>query len=467
MQNNISSTFCALPWVHLSTRPDGSMRVCCTANASGVQDPDSSKRVNGGNAGIVKNENNMPANLNHTSLNDAWNNEYMCNVRKTMLKGEKPTSCLKCFKEEEAGVISKRQWETDYWGKIFDLKDIVSETKEDGSIPAKIRYLDLRLGSKCQLACVMCSPHDSSGWVKEWNEIYPKIENENLKRNSNWHMKGQVGGASYNWHLNNPTFWQDLYDQIPHMYQLYFAGGESTIIKEHYLLLEECIKRGYAKQIELRYNSNGIELPEKLFELWSHFRLVKFHFSIDAFGKQNEYIRYPTDWNTIEKNLHILDNTPDNVEVTIACTLMALNIYYFPDFIKWKLTQGFKKINKYPYGAGTINTHFAYYPPQLNVKVLPKEFKQKIVDKYENDFFPWLEDNWKLATGIPDSVSKEKWFSENYSIKRYKSILNFMNKEDWSQRLPETAEWIKRIDETRGLNFYEIFPDFNWLKNYE
>lgn len=42
-----------------------------------------------------------------------------------------------------------------------------------------------------------------------------------------------------------------------------------------------------------------------------------------------------------------------------------------------------------------------------------------------------------------------------------------MNKEDWSQRLPETAEWIKRIDETRGLNFYETFPDFNWLKTYE
>ena len=31
-----SKTFCILPWVHLSTRPDGQMRVCCTANASSV-----------------------------------------------------------------------------------------------------------------------------------------------------------------------------------------------------------------------------------------------------------------------------------------------------------------------------------------------------------------------------------------------------------------------------------------------
>ena len=31
-----SDTFCVLPWIHLSTRPDGAMRVCCTANASSV-----------------------------------------------------------------------------------------------------------------------------------------------------------------------------------------------------------------------------------------------------------------------------------------------------------------------------------------------------------------------------------------------------------------------------------------------
>ncbi|MCJ8275436.1 MAG: hypothetical protein MJK18_01235 [Bdellovibrionales bacterium] len=30
----ISPTFCILPWIHMSTRPNGHMRVCCTANAS-------------------------------------------------------------------------------------------------------------------------------------------------------------------------------------------------------------------------------------------------------------------------------------------------------------------------------------------------------------------------------------------------------------------------------------------------
>ena len=83
-----------------------------------------------------------------------------------------------------------------------------------------------------------------------------------------------------------------------HMYQLYFAGGESTVIEEHYTLLEEVVKRGYAKQIELRYNSNGVEMPQRLFDLWDEFKRVRFHYSIDAHGKQNDYIRYPSHGNT-------------------------------------------------------------------------------------------------------------------------------------------------------------------------
>ena len=48
-----SYTFCALPWIDLSSRPDGKMRTCCTSNASSVQDPDSNKKIGGGEVGVV------------------------------------------------------------------------------------------------------------------------------------------------------------------------------------------------------------------------------------------------------------------------------------------------------------------------------------------------------------------------------------------------------------------------------
>ena len=239
-----SKTFCALPWMHLSTRPDGNMRVCCTANASSVGATNDKKH--GGQVGVLRNEDGKPANLNNADLMSSWNNSYMRNVRKQMLSGQKPPACLKCFKEEDAGHMSKRMWETDYWLNRYSIDEIIKDTKEDGSIPPKIRYLDLRMGSKCNLKCIMCSPHDSSLWVKDWKEVYPKIKNPILKESMSWQNKGKVHGAGYNWHKDNPTFWNQLYEQIPHMYQLYFAGGESTIIEEHYTLLEAVVERGYA-----------------------------------------------------------------------------------------------------------------------------------------------------------------------------------------------------------------------------
>lgn len=453
----MSKTFCILPWIHLSTRPNGHMRVCCTANASSAG-PTPDKKY-GGEVGIVKNDDGKPANFNHTDLMDAWNNTYMRSARTTMRDGEVPASCTKCFKEEAAGHRSKRMWETDYWAKEGFTQDWALEGMEDdGTIEPNIPYIDLRFGTKCNLKCIMCSPHDSSMWVPDWNKLYPKIENENLKDSMQWNNKGRYDGASYNWHMNNPEFWEQLYKQVPNMKQLYFAGGEPLIIDAHYTLLEECIKRGHAKNIELRYNSNGVEWRDNLFDLWEEFRHVRFHYSVDSIGDMNDYIRYPSKWKRNEEVFHILDNTSDKIEITTACAVQVLNIFYLPDFVKWKMEQGFKKINRWPLGAGLINYHFVYHPAHLNVKILPQWFKDECAKKYE-EFYPWLEDNWELS-GAPD---KQTFLKAPYGIERLKGMISFMNSEDWSVRLPEFQEYIKHMDEIRNTDFKTTFSEMSGL----
>jgi hypothetical protein len=465
MKKTPSDTFCILPWIHLSTRPDGQMRVCCTANASSVG-PTNDKE-HGGQVGILKDEEGRPNNLNVSDFQTAWNSTYMRNVRKQMLNGETPPSCLKCYKEEAAGHNSKRMWETAYWGERFDIDQLVAETAEDGAIPPKLRYIDLRFGTKCQLACVMCSPHDSSGWIKEHSQIYPQVQNPSLKETMQWKDKGSINGSSYNWHKNNPVFWDQFNEQIPNMAQLYFAGGESLIIEEHYAILEQAIRSGHSHNLELRYNSNGVEWRSDLFDLWKEFKLVRFHYSVDDIGARNEYVRYPSKWDRTEEVFHILDSeTSANVEITVACAVQALNIYYIPDFLKWKLTQGFKKINMWPFGAGGINYHFVYHPPHLNVKSLPVWFKDEVERKYE-DFIPWWEENWEL--GVPEwhrgKVTQEQWRDASYGINRLRGMVKFMKSEDWSVRMPEFQEYIRLIDKTRGLDFATVYPEMRKIMN--
>jgi len=439
-----STTFCVLPWIHFATRPNGDMRLCCSANASGAGENHT--------VGLVKNEQGIPANFGHETPMSAWNNEYMKSVRTTMLEGKIPASCTKCYKEESKGVASKRIWETTYWmHEGIDLEELVSQTSIDGTIPEKLIYLDLRLGHTCNLKCVMCSPHDSSLWVSDHKKIFPTFKNIEIKNQMRW---DQASFDNY-WH-ENPDFWKEIYKQIPNLKQVYFAGGEPLLIKEHRQFLEEIIKRGYADKILIRYNTNGLLIDDSIIKLWKMFKKVKVGFSIDAYGDKNHYIRYPSDWDIIEKNLRILDNTPDNIEVSIATAIQILNIKHLPEFAKWKITQNYRKINfgnvtgGIQAGGGIFNMHLLYIPTFLSIKCLPEKDKKE-VRRLFNELKDWMYKNYRQ--------DNDYWQDNPYGWKRWQAVLNFMDSEDHTYLIPAFKEYVEKLDSLRKTKFKEVFPE--------
>jgi hypothetical protein len=158
------------------------VRVCCTANASGAGIDDNKS------AGLVT-EDGVNMNLREHTIEQVWNSKFMRDTRLQLLSDQIPTSCTKCFQEEANGITSKRQWETEVWNEQLDMDSIVNSVAEDGTLPVSIPYFDLRLGNMCQLKCVMCSPHDSSSWIKDWKLQYPKYKSVELKQDQGWDSK--------------------------------------------------------------------------------------------------------------------------------------------------------------------------------------------------------------------------------------------------------------------------------------
>jgi organic radical activating enzyme len=428
--------FCPLPWIHLATRPNGDVRLCCTSNASGAGAIDSKE------SGLVIQDGHI-MNLRDYSIEEVWNSPQMKATRLQMMNNEIPASCTKCFEEESKGITSKRQWETVVWKERLDIDAIVSTTKEDGSLPVSIPYFDLRLGNLCQLKCIMCSPHDSSSWIKEWKLQYPKYKTLELIKDQKWDDRNR----DYTWYQNN-KFLNEMKQQATFIKELYFAGGEPLLIPEHYKILEFMVETGNAQNCVLRYNSNGLELPEKLFDLWKHFKEVKFNFSIDAVGDRNDYIRYPSKWNDVVTNLERLDDTPDNITVNIACAVQLLNISSVTELVHWKASKNFKKINKAPYGAGLIGTHLVYLPSYLNVRVLPKHLKDQVAEQI--DYFCFRQ-------------SKNAEFQNNpYGLKRWQGLVHYMGSEDWSHKIPTLLDYLTTTDSVRGTCYTDVFPE---LKN--
>lgn len=445
-----SPSFCILPWIHIATRPNGDMRICCVANASGAESGDYT-------VGLVKKEDGTPANFGRDLPTEAFNNDYMKSVRKTMLAGEVPASCLKCYEEEQQGIASKRIWETGTWHlqEQLDIQELINETSEDGTVPYKLQYLDLRLGHTCNLKCIMCSPHDSSQWVPEHKKVYPIFQSNLIRKQMEWNP----GDFNNYWH-ENPEFWNQIYEQIPNIKQLYFAGGEPLVIKEHKMFLEEIIRRGYAANISLRYNTNLLKLDDAIIEIWKQFKKVKVGVSLDGFGDRVHYIRYPTDWATVEENLHKLDNTPDNIYCNIALCAQLLNIKHVPDFIKWKVNSKFKKINLeknivgQTNGGGLVGVHLVWIPTWLSLRVLPKEDKEE-VRKLFAELKQWLWDNY--------TQDDEFWVTNPYGWKRWEGILDWMDAEDQTHLLPDFREYITTMDKQRGLDFKTTFPEIAHL----
>ena len=443
-----SKTFCVLPWIHFATRPNGDMRLCCSANASGAGENHT--------VGLVKNEKGQPANFGRETPMSAWNNEYMKDVRLTMLEGKIPASCSKCIAEESRGVASKRIWETGSWMEDgIDVEELIKQTEEDGTVPEKLVYLDLRLGHTCNLKCVMCSPHDSSQWVGDHKKMYPLFQAKELKEQMSWDRKE----FNNKWH-ENPDFWKEMYAQIPNLKQVYFAGGEPLLIKEHKLFLEEIIRQGYADKILVRYNTNGLLVNDEIIELWKKFKKVKVGFSIDAVGDRNYYIRYPSDWDIIEQNLHKLDNTPDNIQVSIATAIQILNIKHLADFAKWKITQNFKKVNLentvggIQAGGGIVNMHLLYIPTFLSIRLLPAEDKAAVRRSFA-ELATWLHENYRQ--------DEDFWKQNPYGWKRWQAVLDFMDAEDHTSQLPAFKEYIESLDIVRKTEFSVVFPELKHL----
>lgn len=442
-----TSAFCVLPWIHFATRPNGDMRLCCSANASGAGDDHT--------VGLVKSEDGTPTNFSKTTPMQAWNNQYMKSVRTTMMEGKIPSSCTKCFAEEANGVASKRIWETVTWmDRGIAPKELLANTDKNGTVPEKLTYLDLRLGHTCNIKCVMCSPHDSSKWIKDWKQLAPVITDPEVKRQIDWNKSA----FNNKWH-ETESFWYDLYKQIPNLREVYFAGGEPLMIKEHKQFIEEIIRQGCHTNIILRYNTNGLLIDQELIELWKYFQKVKVGVSIDAVGDKNQYIRHPSNWNTIEKNLQLLDNTPNNIRVSIATAIQIFNIKHLPDFVKWKVNQKYRKINidsvrGIQAGGGLINMHLLYIPTFLSIQILPEQDKQEVRDRF-GDLKSWLYQNY--------TTDMDFWEKNPYGWKRWEAMLSHMDSNDHSNLLPGFKEYTNKLDKIRKVDASAVFPELAHL----
>ena len=120
-----------------------------------------------------------------------------------MLAGEKLQVIQSAIRKRRLDIDSK--WETEYWlNNGVNLDELLEQTYEDGSTTSKLRYIDIRMGTKC-LQVRLRDVSSMISWLgKRLEAVVSQITNELLKQTMVWENKGKEFGASYNWHKDNP-----------------------------------------------------------------------------------------------------------------------------------------------------------------------------------------------------------------------------------------------------------------------
>ena len=439
--------FCPLPWIMMAVRNNGDMRICCQANTAESR-------------GLYRKENDVPYNVEREPMAQARNSQLAKELRKSMLEGEAHEACIRCDREEKNGIRSRRIFEVNKSKDYFNFQTAKKMTKEDGSIDPKdipLQYLDLRFGNKCNIRCRMCGPTDSNAWYKDfvqlWNTPYYEeaigvvklVEDDK----GNWSPENDL----YDW-VDRDHFWSDVEENMDHLTYIHTVGGEPMLIERQFDLLEKCIEKDIAKNIELEYNSNGTVIPPKAWEYWKHFKTVKIGLSLDGTGKLNDYIRYPSKWHTIERNIKKLESYEGNLHLWFTYTVQVLNVFYLDDILKWKISNEFENFgasHKQPF----ISAHPLHNPLHFNIKILPPPVK-KIIEEKLRKVYGWLEDYFE-----ENQYSEKKQEIYRMSAKNIiEGYINYMNEEDLSHVFPKFWKVTKDLDKIRSQSFEEIFPDY-------
>lgn len=397
---NESKTFCMFPWTHLNVTPKGDIYPCCS------------------------NDYTQPfGNTKEITLKKAFNSDQMKQLRLDMLNERPNKICNFCYKHEEAGPHSFRNYSKEQFAKYFD--DIVPTTKEDGTVDDfKMRYFDIRFSNICNFKCRTCGSEFSSQWGAEMQKNYDPKHPIVIHADDG---KGDL--------LN------EVLSHIEHIDLAYFAGGEPLITEEHYVILEEMIRAGRT-EITLRYNTNASNIKYKnhdVLDLWKHFKRVELSCSVDHYGERAEFLRSGTDWGKVESNLLTFRDL-DSVIFQMNTVFSIFNYSTIGEFYQYLKDKGIVRKEDWYHSL-----YLAVHPGYYSAKSLPKELKLEA----ELKAMKWVESNTNDGTSLARLVT---------------DAVNFAKDGDtWPAYRKEFLGHTKSLDRIREESFWKTFPELNKL----
>ena len=241
---------------------------------------------------------------NTKSLNGVLKSPFWKDLRTHLDNGNKISNCNSCWKVEQVGGESRRNW----------INKVTNPT-----YPIKFEDIEIGLDYTCNMMCRICKPSQSSKWNTSSvaRDLYARRP------------------AIYK-RVTNSKDYQDKIKEVlensylGHIKRVRLVGGEPFYSKNFEWFMDKLVTETSLEDLTFAVNTNGSLIPkdyilERMFKMKS----VSIDFSIDAVGNLASTTRWGVLWETIEKNIDTwiqLSKQHTNIKLSVHSTISLLNI---------------------------------------------------------------------------------------------------------------------------------------------
>ncbi len=275
----------------------------------------------------------------------------VASIRADIAVNKRNSQCNYCWKMEDIGAQSDRQIQNETLSSLtgHSVVELAANARLGNS--AVIKY-KIDAGNFCNATCVTCEPGSSSSWGKLHNQYFDqKIPIVDMLRETS-------------------DFFDDIdYKQAQH---ISFTGGEGTMIKTHWRILERLIAVGNTDCV-IGFVTNGSFIPTaRQMNILKQFNTVQFCYSIDGIESRYEYMRFPLSWNQTVQNIQWARE--QGFDISASYTISNLNVMYYPETVGWFID------NNIPFLENLVDRP-AYFAPSI----LSDSVKHSIVQQTQNN----------------------------------------------------------------------------------
>ncbi|MGE3261034.1 MAG: twitch domain-containing radical SAM protein [Bacteriovoracia bacterium] len=400
----LPENFCILPFTTMLVRADASVSVCCLNSSSAT------------------NEGGEQLHLYKDPLKRAFHSPLFQELRADMSAGKRHPSCENCWRDDDAGIPSKRIADNEIWGHWVD-------PSLEGKGPDSPIDVSFNLGTLCNLKCRICGSTSSSRWAQEYLELFGT---DHIPRNNDFIKKMPLEESRAllsNWPQKNPELTSTIFEWLPHMERMEFLGGEPFLNMKQFEIVAKSVEIGAAKNQALHFATNGSQFPdESAREKWSHFKYVNVNISVDGLRDQFEYQRFGAKWDQALANIEKY-RALDSVDlVQIYLSISVFTVFYLPEILSFWHKRGLNVC------LSTVTN-----PHRFDARVIPPPLKKMILEKYTH-----------YQNELPADLRE-----------KMNGVGNFMNSADHSNLWLKFIESVWFHDDYRKQSFSQTFPEFH------